>query len=154
MYVLVFFPPPSLSRAVSSIAWLISLCNKPSLVKAAHVDQISLCLSDKGYKRISCCVFSMTLPPLKFMHCKRSSMFFIFFLLLTHSYAEMQQVAALYSLQCQLYSPESSEAFSVSSSPRGRFSRCPQDSVDKRISKSGATGTWQGTATFFITIPR
>lgn len=41
----IFFP--SVSRAMSSAAWLISPCSTPPLVGAAHIDQISLCLSDK-----------------------------------------------------------------------------------------------------------
>lgn len=37
----------SVNRALSSITMLIFPCNTPSLVEAAHVDQISLYLSDK-----------------------------------------------------------------------------------------------------------
>lgn len=117
------------------------------------MDQPSLCLSEKGQKRISCHVFSMNLPPLKFIYCRKSSMFFIFFSLLTQSYTQAQQVA-LHAHFCVNYIPQKLKGFSVSSSPPGLFSRCLQGFVDKHIWRFGATGTWQRKVTFSTTTPR
>jgi len=47
LYVCFFCVFPSVGIAMSTIVWLISLCNTSSIVEAAHVDQISLGLSNK-----------------------------------------------------------------------------------------------------------